>query len=182
MLLLILSLSSSSRRSHLFRIRIGVQKFSTDSLINRKSSKLIPSVESTTINDISELSNEFNDRFDAYRSIWSFCFFLGTPAVSITLNILSSKSISSLIESLVVPGLFETTDLSWSKKELNNVDLPEFGFPIIEMAFLLWKLPSISLPVNLIKLSNNSSVPILWYPEINISSPYIYLNILLSRS
>ena len=65
MFLLILSLSSSFSRSHLFKMRIGVQKFSTDSLINRKSSKLIPSVESTTTKDIIELSNEFNDRFEA---------------------------------------------------------------------------------------------------------------------
>ena len=52
---------------------------------------------------------------------------------------------------------------------MNSVDFPEFGFPIIEIAFLFFKTPFISLPENLIKLSNNSSVPILWYPEIKVS-------------
>ena len=40
-------------------------------------------------------------------------------------------------------------------------DLPEFGFPIIEIAFLLFKSPLFSTPEYLIKSSNNSSVPIL---------------------
>ena len=62
---LILSLSSSLRRSHLLRIRIGVQKFSTDSLINLKSSKFIPSLESITIKETNELSNVLNDNFEA---------------------------------------------------------------------------------------------------------------------
>ena len=55
----------------------------------------------------------------------------------------------------------DTIDLSFSRNALNNVDLPEFGFPIIEIAFLLFKSPLFSTPEYLIKSSNNSSVPIL---------------------
>ena len=143
---LIFNLSSSLRRSHLFSTKIGVQKFSIDSLINLMSSKFIPWEESTTTNEISEWFNVFIDKSDAYLSIWSFCFFLGTPAVSSILNTLSSKITSSIIESLVVPGMSDTIDLSFSRNALNNVDLPEFGFPIIEIAFLIFKSPLFSTP------------------------------------
>jgi len=46
---------------------------------------------------------------------------------------LSSNITCSINESLVVPGMSETIDLSFFNNELNNVDFPEFGFPMIEI-------------------------------------------------
>ena len=88
-------------------------------MINLISSKFIPWVESTTTKAIKDVSKEYIERLEAYLSICSFCFFLGTPAVSITLKILSSNITCSINESLVVPGMSETIDLSFFNNELN---------------------------------------------------------------
>ena len=53
------------------------------------------------------------------------------PAVSIKLIFLFSKTISVSIESLVVPAIGLTIDLSSPIIELNKEDFPTFGFPTI---------------------------------------------------
>ena len=137
--LLISSFCSVSRRSHLLSINNGVTKFSIELFSILLSSNDNPISESTTIKAISAFSRDFIEISEEYLSIWSFCFFRGIPAVSVIkyFRLLASKLSTTL--SLVVPGIFDTVDLSLFSKALNRVDLPAFGLPIIvkEVARLL---------------------------------------------
>ena len=59
--------------------------------------------------------------------------FLRIPAVSIKVSFLLPISTGTSIESLVVPDIDETTNLSSPIKALIKVDLPALGRPIIEI-------------------------------------------------
>ena len=108
------------------------------------------------------------DRDDAYLSIWFFCLVLGIPAVSIIWYFWLFKLSVSFITSLVVPDIDDTTERSFSNRELNNVDLPELGLPIktiefsllrildfVESFFIFFEIPLV-----------NSSIPVLWIDDI----------------
>ena len=80
------------------------------------------------------------------------------PAVSIKRNRMPSILMTSSTVSLVVPGISLTIALSSFNRAFNNVDFPEFGFPMIAtlIPFLI-TLPSLNESISeMVTLSTSS--------------------------